>query len=255
MKIPIRRNSQRILDGLILALDFNESNQGKTLKDKSGKGYDATINNLANTPRTAGRLNQALYFDGSVNSYASIPTNTVLDGNATFTVVFTFRHYAFNYIISKNKRDYLDGWAIAVYPIAPLRLYAKIYGTGGPGTDHIFQTLLISSNEWHFGAIARSGTSDYIIGFLDGKWETQADAEADALTNTEPLYIGAGGTLGAGDHFNGWIDSILMFNRALSTSDLTDLYRNWAFMGELGRVNVKHSRLPIRRPATPLLYA
>lgn len=202
--------------------------------DQSGHGYDGTVNGATLTTDRFGNPNSAYSFDG-VSNYITVPNSTGLSSFTDITI---------------------SGWVnISQFPSSSISnglagLVTKWYGSGSCGgvTDNyacylrsnnqllggtnqyrtypnMLQTPsnLTSSNWYHFIMVHNSATggSFYINGVLVSTYATTGSLCA----STNPLYIGCDNGLGTLNRFlNGKLDDIGIWNRALTTQEVTQLY-------------------------------
>jgi hypothetical protein len=205
--------------GLVAAYSFNEGT-GANVADASGNNNLGTVNDGSWT--TSGRSGSALVFNGTstrvfVNSSTSLnltagmtlmawvqPNNANQSGNRT--------------IIRRESNGY---W-----------LYAGRSGFNGtlrPGGGVILGTSTqetvststqMPNNTWRHVAITYDGTE--VVLYVNG-----AEVDSEAATGTinssgnNPLWIG--GNSPAGEYFQGVIDEVRVYNRALSATEVNTI--------------------------------
>ena len=87
---------------------------------------------------------------------------------------------------------------------------------------HPEEKILHSTNEWHHLTGVGDGANMYI--YVDGvEVASRVYATAGYGTNSNPFHIGAK-SLTAGNHFTGLIDEVLVYDRALSAGEISQLY-------------------------------
>ena len=201
--------------------------------DESGNAHNGNITGATLTTDRYGNANCAYSYNGN-NNYIMIPNTSTLSGFADITISGWVNISQFPSSIS----DGLSG------------LVTKWYGNGSCGgvTDNYacyirtnnqfigatnqyrvypndLQTPsnLTTSNWYHFVMIHNSvsGGSFYINGILVSTYTT-----IGALcSSTNPLYFGCDRILGTLNRFfNGKLDDIGIWNRALTQSEITGLY-------------------------------
>ena len=190
---------------------------GKTL-DISGKDRHGT---LTNGPLWSGG---GVKFDGTDDLIAAAAL-TELQSSSTFTIMLEAAQTAFS--SSDVALAIRDGTTTSVWLIYPYEVangngpYIYYSGdaiidinTGSPAADGRFNTFLFKSNSatshefFVNGALAQSSTASKVM--------------PATLTDTT---IGAWYP-GAGQNFNGWIRNVRVWNRALSTLEVQQLYVN-----------------------------
>ena len=215
--------SQGNTTGQVLCMNFNEL-QGTTAKDSSDKGYDSTLhgmntgyNNASSGWTTDGKYGNALDFDG-VDDYVEIAESSSL--NYTNISAFTWSLWikpknitgTYQGIISKyNTND--DS-----FEIMKAHLVNKVV-IGSYGWEKQCNNYL-ADNTWVYIVVTKN-SSQYIRAFFDGVECGTAVIENDfqgALT--KPIEIGTRSAF----EFNGTIDEVRIFNRALSQAEITASY-------------------------------
>jgi len=204
---------------LVAYWKFDE-NTGTTAYDSSGNGNTGTINGAT---WTAGTNGSALQFNG-INDYVNVPDSSSLDAT-TLTFMAWIKNsepdsqITADRVVSKkvNWND-ANGWSIEINGI-------NGGGAGdvtvlGSGSTFTHANVLPSwDNAWHHLAVVMSGSSAiiYLDGSLKGTYAINS-----LVTNNVPLAIGR---LQAGtNYFNGTIDGVKIYNRALNSSEIAADY-------------------------------
>ncbi|MCX6773262.1 MAG: LamG domain-containing protein [Candidatus Micrarchaeota archaeon] len=87
----------------------------------------------------------------------------------------------------------------------------------------ILPTLTIPDGNWHMLTFVANRSGNYTV-YLDGQFDQEANFSIGTLNNSELLTLGARGD-GASPSFNGSIDDVRIYQRALSAGDVEMLYR------------------------------
>lgn len=193
--------------------------------DLSGNGNNGTNNGATLTTDRFGNLNKAYDFDG-VSQFIEIPSNAGLRVSNFYSISVWISSdiWSFNApldehaIVSKIANGNWNGGY-------------EIY-SGGNGfilhTGRIGSNFLISSgsyliNTWYFITVTFDGTNVRL--FINGILVDSINKVGSLETSNVPLRFGRRG--GAGDYnnwFNGKIDDIGIWNRALTQQEITNLY-------------------------------
>jgi len=211
-------------DGLVAYWPFNGN-----AHDESGNGHDGTAYGATLTQDRFGNANQAYNFDG-VNDYIDIGTGVKPVFPCTVSAWFKTANDSVRQDLFGN-----DMWSstgccyngIVVTP-APSYVYCS-YGDGGPNVPSsrrgIYAVIdpLLDSAQWHHLACVYNAHLNVDI-YVDGvKMATQwNNGTGDTIQ-----YSSTPGKIGSGyDNFpfNGSIDDIRVYNRALSESEIHELY-------------------------------
>jgi hypothetical protein len=213
--------------GLLAYYDFNNSGA-----DSSGNKYDGTVHNITSMPNRFGKANGAYYFDG-VSSYISVPDNQALRLNNTdFTLNAWIKLVSYNSsygssILSKRTTGANNGWIWSVIGNAANPVGAVTYGPGG-GSFDAFGDKIITLGSWHMVTsvynLASGQLKIYVDGILDNTTSGILTASASI---TSMLYIGmdAPNLNDNGYFFQGSMDDIRIYSRAISASEIQKLYR------------------------------
>jgi hypothetical protein len=230
------------VDGLVGYWDFNDG-AGTIAKDKSGQGNNGTLTLMdPATDWVAGKIgSNALDFDGS-NDYVELGNVSALNfertdsfsigtwikttGVTSDQIIFSKqdnsgdvsnRGYVFHTDVSgTNARiglDLVSTWSTNVI---------EVRSNTTTGT-------IISDNEWHYvvvtydGSSSASGVNFYVDGTIE-PMETVKDTLSATTQTSESVQIS--GREGSNIVFNGSIDDVRIYNRALSASEITNLYNS-----------------------------
>jgi len=191
-----------------------------TTDDVSGNGNTGTLVSLAtSTSRVAGKIGQALKFDG-VNTCVTTSKNI---NNSQFT--FT------GWVYAKSAADRIgffgqnDVAEFGFLDSSTFSLYTSFTNT--------LTAPMISFNTWHF--VAAVGGSAGTFMYLDGVKVASADGTTDYGSSIYNFNIGGCGIWDyTGNNFNGYIDDVRIYNRALSAGEVQQLYH-------AGAANAGHS--------------
>jgi Concanavalin A-like lectin/glucanases superfamily len=207
-----------------------------TTADLSGNGNTGSLTLMSTTSSpVGGKIGQGLLFDGSqryinVGDVSALQiTNTItLTAWVKFTSLPSTNNGCGNYcgvIIEKGYDGATEGYLLRYFHNGGQTLIQ----TGSyNGSNHIAQWV------FNFGA----GTWHFVVGQYDGvRWNIYADGSLVAstedafgpLSTAAPVSIGAASISGTvGRFFPGVIDDARIYNRALSASEVMQLYKSGA---------------------------
>lgn len=202
---------------------------GKT-NDISGSSNTGSLINMSTTTSpTAGKIGQAFKFNG-VNQNVNVGGNTTLDfsGTASFTAVAwvnTTQISGTYALVAK----YSAGTAWGMFLGQSTGLKLQCLKQVSPFSA--FSATTIASNKWYLVACIYNGTTmqPYINGIADG---SAVALGSTAAATTIPVQIGE--DPGNQFPFAGTIDDVRIYNRALSASEMQQLYA-------AGATNIDHS--------------
>jgi hypothetical protein len=105
----------------------------------------------------------------------------------------------------------------------PIGSFAGIAYTG-EGNDASTPNAVVTTNVWHHLVITKYQTN--VVFYMDGKVVGSGNTQPGQNVTSSQLNIGWNGTTTwhSGEHFNGFIDDVRIYNRALSVSEVHQLY-------------------------------
>ncbi|KKU90523.1 MAG: hypothetical protein UY22_C0054G0004, partial [Candidatus Amesbacteria bacterium GW2011_GWC1_48_10] len=215
-------------------MDENE-NTGTSSGDSSGNGNDLTLE--GGPVWTPGKFGSSLDFNGD----AQCATDDVTSGaGATSDVTVSAWVYrdstsTADYIVELNGTDETEAenmnYRLFINSSAILRLEWE-YSTGVNELISSTTALTNTSGTWVHVAASRSVSTNEIIFYENGqKLGSTVSYTNDPTggTTDQRLYIGSDGPTcnSSTDTFDGKIDDVRIYNRALSPAEVSSLY-NWA---------------------------
>jgi hypothetical protein len=200
--------------GLVAYYPFNGN-----AKDESSNGNDGTVRfDAVLTTDRFGTANSAFSFDGS-NDDIMIPDNGVLDLNATLSISLWFyvdsNFTTWQTLLSKGNHQN-ENYALFYRSSGDLYHYSLVDGIR---RNYSIPSNSIGIQTWYH-AVVRFNDSKAEI-FLNGKMAAETDWEGGLTINDEPLYFGS---VGGRFDFDGKVDDIRIYNRALSDGEINQLY-------------------------------
>jgi Tfp pilus assembly protein PilV len=203
--------------GLVSYWSFDDAGAG-TAGDSIG-GNDGTVTGATATTSVKGIANQAYSFNGSSN-YIALPAGASLaNSNLTGTVSMWIKRNELSlYPVFYTDATDLDGFWFRAFG------NGLVYFAGEDGGNYKFQLSgTLSDTNWHLitGTMEPGSTKLYVDGQL-------ADSVASSLVNTYVPGIGIGGDkfIGYNNFFNGSIDNVRIYRRALTADEVTTIYNS-----------------------------
>jgi len=197
--------------GLVAAYGFEEAS-GANVADLSGKGHTGVI--FGATRVTSGKFGKALSFDG-ISNWVTVASSPSLN----LTTGMTLEAWVNPASTSTDWRDVImkEQRAEAIYD-----LYADT-GAGQPGGGVFMSSENIVSggsslpaNTWTHLATTYDGANQIL--YVNGV-QVASRAQTGAIkVSAGPLRIGGDSIWG--DYFQGLIDEVRVYNRALSASEI-----------------------------------
>lgn len=196
-----------------------DDGSGTTAIDSAG-GDDGTL--AATASWTTGKINGAVHFNGTSNSYASLPAGLMtnlndftiatwvkVDTNAIWARIFDFGTGTGNYMFLAPA----SGGNTVRYAITT---------TSTGGEQQINNNAILSTGVWHHVAVTLSGTNGLL--YLDGAavgTNSSMTLRPAILGNTTQNYFGK--SQWADPLLVGNLDDFRIYNRALSAAEISSL--------------------------------
>jgi len=206
--------------GLVAAYGFNEGT-GAVASDLSGNNLPGTL--VGATWTTSGKYGKALSFNGS-SSYVDLGNPAALQLTGSMTAEAWVRAAANpaddGQIVAKSDAS---GWQLKTSPdTGPHTFGARAWST--TANAQRYSTTVRSLNTWYhvtsvYDASART-LQIYVNGVLDNG---VLNGTVPAAQTNRPVNVNIGRRTG-GFYFNGVIDEVRLYNRALSQTEIqTDM--------------------------------
>jgi hypothetical protein len=214
-----------LADGLVAYYNFN----GGNLNDSSGWGNNIVFNNATSVTDRFGNPGNAFQFNGTT-SYMRVTNSASLNplGMSIMAIVklngfYTGGVYG-NEILMKGPSDQASGiYGLRIHPTSfdinatldnTTEAFMGFYGDYG---DHniMDSSVLVQTGTWYTLVCTFDGfqTSLYLNGHLQ---KTQIQPPSFFTANTSDLYIGKTENISFPFNFNGVIDEIRIYDKALS---------------------------------------
>jgi PKD repeat protein len=205
--------------GLVAAYSFNDG-AGSTLTDASGAGNHGTISGAQWT--NAGRYGKALVFDG-VNDWVTISDSSSLDLTTGMTLE------AWIYPIALNGGS-TNGWRSVILKQQSSQLAYALYANSDNNRPSgyvytssdlgVFGNAQLPLNTWKHLATTYDGSVQRL--YVNGSQVGSRSIGGSIKTSGGPLRLGGNSIWG--EYFNGRIDEVRVYNKALTASQIqTDM--------------------------------
>lgn len=197
-------------NGLVAAYSFDEGS-GSTVADASTAANNGAISGATWT--TQGKFGSALSFDG-VNDWVTVNDAASLD----LTIGMTLEAWVYPTSVSGKRDIFLkEGTGVDIY-----NLYASNW-RGSPesnvfvgGSNRTTEGAALAANVWTHIAGTYNGTILRL--FLNGVEVASSTVSGSISTSSGPLRIGGNSIWG--EFFEGWIDNVRIYNRALTLTEI-----------------------------------
>ena len=216
----IRPTSVHADSGLVAHWAFDDGT-GNTASDLSGSSNDMSI--IGTASWVDGKVGSgALSFDGSTN-YAHLSTfsNTPSTAMTLCSWIKTSSSAEQDILgFSRNGGGNNNEGIFRILPTGKVQFwdYGNSYGFpfDGAGSDKT-----VADNHWHLVCFVKDGTSGTY--YVDGIRNGTVTAASDVVYGSHDWVIGKDYRDNS-SYFNGFLDDVRVYNRALSSSEVADLY-------------------------------
>lgn len=195
---------------------------GTATPDLSGLDNDAYLRGgAAVTAATAGRFDDAVALDG-VDDYVHLPfAESLAIGTSDFTVAAWIRYSAtsggHSIFWGYNINDHSQLWLRA--EPASNRIRGLIQS--GSTSAVVASTQAYNNDAWHHVALQRSGTTLSL--WVDGAVVGTATAPTGSISPGRPFNFDVGRKLDGSDYFQGQLDEVRIYKRALTAAELASI--------------------------------
>ncbi len=200
---------------------------GTTAVDSEG-GHDGTLTNYATPAWIAGVIDGGLEFDGS-DDYVDAGSFDVTGSGITMMGWFNADALttADERIVSKAQGTAEDDawWQLSSSDSGSDRFLRMRIKAGGTTTTLADSSTNLTTGEWYFAVATYDNASGEMKLYLDGVEVANRSHAVGGALDTDasvPVALGANGT--AQRFFNGILDDVRVYDRALSTAEISDLY-------------------------------
>ena len=235
----LRPNVNSLDSGLVGYWTFNNQDiRNGVILDKSGNGNNGNLINIStSTFYTQGKLGQGGRFDGT-NDYVNAGTPSSLNDLPAITIsswVYPKSSGSNNtgYIMEKSTGFGLNGWFLSIDSAGSSGILTPWFYRDYDGATNLSRVVstvnAIPLNKWTYFTMTWDGTADATgIKFYINGVETAYTSPTDGVGNivsdtTSSAHIGANVSANS-RNFNGSLDDVRIYNRALSASEVQQLY-------------------------------
>ncbi len=227
-KINVSTATGSLNDGLVGYWSFNGPDVTDTaIYDRSPSGVNSYfVNSATSTAKTPGVIGQALNFNG-VNNFASLLTDFSEPSNLTLSIWFkTTSTASKNALFGQANVQPPTGASSFVPPLWVLsdgRVRAELW-TGGAG--QIYSSSGYNDGHWHMATLVATTTmqSLYVDGEYVGSRSGTLSQSWWVSSTIGAAYVNSRESQSGWGYFNGSIDEVRFYNRALSAAEIKRLY-------------------------------
>jgi concanavalin A-like lectin/glucanase superfamily protein len=209
---------------------FDEMSGG-ILHDFSGHGYNGTLINFSGGQGnwTSGQAGGALLFGGpATHQYVSVPNFAMPTTSMTLTAWVWANSAPPWATVAANWNGAWGAFNYATFGATPnMSMYVTDAAVpGGYNVDYGVSTSTLSLNHWHFLAVVANSQTASVTFMQDGVATGSFHYQGQLLASSSELNIGddPSDTSPGQGNWDGKIDDLAIWTRALSTSELSTIY-------------------------------
>lgn len=211
-----------------------------TTGDASGNGNTASLVGMSTTTSpTVGVIGQALKFNGA-NQYVAPAVNQPLANEAVALTVGAWFKTTGGGVIVSDSNTPPEGGVTSYDPLLYIQTNGLLHAGGWIGTSAtITSPSALNDGKWHHAILTYNGVDTQSL-YVDGIFVGSVTGTKTGVGGTNYWAIGTGETSGWPNGNGGWyylsgsIDDVRIYNRRLSASEISQLYK-------VGAANVDHS--------------
>jgi hypothetical protein len=199
------------MNGNVLMMHMNETSGAIT--DTSGQGNHGTYNGTGYS--AAGRFSTGIDFDGTDDEIVIADSSSLVLNSVTASVWINF--------------DSVAGWQSFFHKNTTTASTNDLYFEQNNGRLYNYNTIstsgaVLTAGQWYHLVYTADSITERL--YLNGQILVEEPSQYIGTNNTNALRIGGSG--GSGEMVNGRMDEAALWNRALSTEEVSDLYRRGA---------------------------
>jgi hypothetical protein len=224
--------------------------------DMSGNSNHGTVFNSTLTTDRFGNVNNAYQFSNSAGSYISIENFSAIAPTNELTISLWAKA---DFITSNclfilnpdNQSDRCVGCAQYINGSGTAMIWD--YGDLQSGGRTAVTSIAPDAN-WHHYVYIISQSANIKQMYLDGSLVSNSSYSLSCLNKNLPFYIGGGFSNGGNTSimWNGKIDDVYMYNRALNTAEVSTLYYGFKVCSSVG---IKEARETLAMSIYPAVSA
>jgi hypothetical protein len=218
--------------GLIAYYPFNNS-----ATDSSGHGNDGVAKNLTPATNRFDKANSAYYFDGASSFILVKDKQELRLNNTNFTLNMWINLDEYNVssgsaLLAKNSGPYQNGWNCSITGLgtANTNIGNAFYNVSGGDDPHAVGDTVLGLHKWRMVTITYDLVLQTVSFYINGKFDhsTNGIPTPNAATAAD-LFIGKNSYIDPSGltppyYIKGKMDDIRMYNRKITTSEISKLY-------------------------------
>jgi hypothetical protein len=206
-------NIPNIDNGIVGHWTFDGKDMVQNVADSSGQGNNGNLVGYTSTTTVAGKIGQALGFNG-VNQYVDAGNNVNVQlgtGSVSAWIKTTNAGTSYRGIVTKQ-------FAYGMFLNDNVLMVFDWSGNANRSTG-----VNLADNKWHLVTLTfNSGVANGTVLYIDGV--ARLATQMTIASQTTPVQIGWANA--GGQYFAGNIDDVRIYNRVLSATEVKQLYKS-----------------------------
>ena len=206
---------------------FNEAN-GSVVYEASNNNYDGTLMNMDAANRVLGKQCGAVSLNG-IDDYILIPAFKGITGSASRTCAAWIKTSQISGELFTWGDSKIGGkWIVRVNETGSLRAEVQ--------NGYIYGTHPVNDGNWHHIAVVleddESADISEVFLYIDGHRDTIAGVSPRAINTSIAQDVRIGVFYVGQRYFQGLIDDVRIYNRALTGAEIREMYKSLALTGD-----------------------
>jgi hypothetical protein len=208
-------------------INWKGGNLNETAFDRSGQGHNGTM--VSSPLKVAGKLGQGLSFNGSTTSVnVGNPSSLQLTGSMTLSAwVKAEAHCSDDCDIAVKYVAGSGGFQLKTTPDTGPRTFGFTVTPNASSATQRYSSATVDLNRWYFVAGVYNASAQTMDIYVDGALNNgtlSGAVPASQFNSNNNVTLGAYPNEDYNRHFNGTIDDVRVYNRALSADEVKRLY-------------------------------
>jgi hypothetical protein len=202
-----------VMDGLVLSLDAGNF--------RSYPGTGNTVYDLSGSGNTSDLINGPTYLSSNLGTFVLDGTNDYINVNSLANILSKTAYTKIAYIYISNfttSNNIISGGFSGEHAFWMFGTNKLNAGHNGAWNTVVGATSL-SLNTWYFAAVTYNNSIGWKL-YLNGR-EDGTSANTTTFNGNQEIVIGA---YSSGNNFTGRITNVLVYNRALSATEIMQNY-------------------------------
>lgn len=193
------------------------------LDESSGNASDSvgsnTLTNVGTATYSSAKINNGIDLNGSSQYLNGGNVLNLTTGAWTFSAwIKVTTTGSFEFVGGKSESAGTSDWYMRVTNGNK----AEIQFRNGASSNQVVGAVTVADNTWHHVVGLRNGTN--VLLYVDGSADGSATDNNYNCSNSLDFHLGADSAGALNFKFNGQIDEVGIWNRALSGTEITELY-------------------------------